>query len=91
MTYTDVKTDTKTIGTKRPGECIIKKLREVPSKLEIQCKKGVHFHLMLLAIPSSIISMSIKNWGLGQSFIYFIDKICFKHAETYLFMGPNID
>ena len=87
MTYADVKTDTKTIGTKS----IIKKLREVPSKLEIQCKKGVHFHLMLLDIPSSIISMSIKNRGSGQSFIYLTDKICFKHAETYLLMGPNID
>ena len=76
---------------KRPGDCIIKKLWEVPSKLEIQCKKGVHFHLILLGILSSMISMSVKNWGSGQSFIYLNDKICFKHAETYLLMGPNID
>ena len=36
------------------------------SKLEIQCKQGVHFHLILLGIPSRMI-MSVKNWaGLGS-------------------------
>ena len=30
-------------------------LQEVPSKLEIQCKKGVNFNLILVGIPSSLI------------------------------------
>ena len=58
-------TDVKTIRTKRPSDCIIKKIWEVPSKLEIQCKKGVHFHLTLLGIPSSMI-VSVKDCGWGQ-------------------------
>ena len=52
----------KTIRTERPGDWNIKKNYEKPSKLEIQCKKDVSFHLSLLGIPSSMIK-SVKNWG----------------------------
>ena len=55
----------------------------------MQCKKGVYFHLILLAIPSGMI-MSVKNWGLGQR-VSLSDKICYKRAKIYLLMGPNID
>ena len=37
------------------------KISEVSSKLEIQCKQDVDFHLVLLGIPCSLI-MSVKNW-----------------------------
>ena len=55
----------------------------------MQCKKGVYFHLILLAIPSGMI-MPVKNWGLGQR-VSLSDKICYKRAEIYLLMGPHID
>ena len=48
----------------------------------MQCKKGVYFHLILLAIPSGMIK-AVKNWGLGQ-------RVSLS-AEIYLLMGPNID
>ena len=31
---------------------LYKFLQEVPSKLEIQCKKGMYFHLILVGFPS---------------------------------------
>ena len=37
------------------------KISEVSSKLEIQCKQDVDFHLVVLGIPCSMI-MSVKNW-----------------------------
>ena len=38
-------------------------LQEVPSKLEIQCKKGMYFYLILVGIPSILI-LSLKNRGV---------------------------
>ena len=39
-------------------------LQEVPSKLEIQYKKGFFFHLILLGIPSSLIlPFKERGWG----------------------------
>ena len=53
MICADVKTDLTKI--KRPGGCILKNFLS-DSKLEIQCKKGVYFHLILIFIPSSLIT-----------------------------------
>ena len=41
---------------------------KVPSKLEVQCKKGMYFYLILVGIPSILI-LSIKNRGRGVGFI----------------------
>ena len=49
----DVETDLTKI--KRHGGCILKNFLS-NSKLETQCKKGVYFHLILLFIPSSLIT-----------------------------------
>ena len=42
-------------------------MNEVPSKLEMEGKKEVYSHLILLGISSSMI-MTTKNLGWGQSF-----------------------
>ena len=41
-------------------------LQDEPSKLEIPCKKGMYFYLILVGI-SSILILSVKNrgWGVG--------------------------
>ena len=66
MTSADVKTDVKQ-ELKYLVTVLEKNLWEVPSKLEIQCKKDVYFHLILLGIPSSMI-MSANELGLGAEF-----------------------
>ena len=57
-------------------------LKEVPSKLEIQCKKRIYF-LVLVGIPSSLM-LSIKN-RVG---IYLTDKIC--EARRKLFVDGSL-
>ena len=37
-------------------------LKELPSKLEIKCKRGCIFHLILVGIPSIFI-LSVNNRG----------------------------
>ena len=67
----DVKPNVKLQEIKELFPVSFKFLYEVPTKSEIQCKKGI-FHLILVSIPSSLI-LSVKNRGSGG---YSTDKIC---------------
>ena len=42
------------------GDSILQIFTKVPSKFEMQFKKGMHFHLFLVGVPSSTI-LSVKN------------------------------
>ena len=61
MISADVKANGKHQELKEPVVLSYKFLWEVPSKLEIQCKKGI-FQLILVGIPSSLI-LTVKNRG----------------------------
>ena len=66
--------------------CIFILFKEVPSKLEIQCKRGYIFHLIFVGI-SSILILFVNNrcgWGggwRGGGFIYLMDKT-FRYVQA---------
>ena len=64
MVSADVKTNAKQQEISYLVVVSHKCLQEVPSKLEIQCKKGMYFSFIFVGIPSILI-LSIKNRGVG--------------------------
>ena len=65
MLYADVKANVKQQEINYLVAVSYEVLQEVPSKLEIQCKKGMYFYLILIGIPSILI-FSVKNRGRGE-------------------------
>ena len=60
----DVKANIKQQEIKNLAVVSYQFLQEVPLKLEIKCKKGVHFSFVLVGIPFTLI-LSVKNMGEG--------------------------
>ena len=65
MISADVKANVKQQEINYQVAVSYKFLLEVPSKLEMQCKNGMYFYLILVGIPSILI-LSVKNKGDGE-------------------------
>ena len=80
MLYADIKANAKQQEINYLVAVSYEVLPEVPSKLEIQCKKGMYFYLILIGIPSILI-FSVKNrgrWkGGGRGKGCLMGKICY--------------
>ena len=65
MISADVKANVKQQEINYQVAVSYKFLLEVLSKLEMQCKNGMYFYLILVGIPSILI-LSVKNKGDGE-------------------------
>ena len=62
MISADVKANVEQKEINNMATVSYKFLQEVPSNLEIKCKKGMYFYLILVGI-SSILILSVKKMG----------------------------
>ena len=68
MISADVKANVKQQEINYQVAVLYKFLLEVPSNLEMQCKNGMYFYLILVGIPSILI-LSVKNKGRVGDFL----------------------